>query len=88
MVGIMLNQSAFDTTPLRVSLRAATAVEPITIIALGVAMLGERLGVDPPTLAGQVAGLIALVTGIVILGRSPFLAKSDQNASCQNRERG
>ncbi|WP_214103016.1 DMT family transporter [Acrocarpospora catenulata] len=78
VVGILLSQSAFDAAPLRVSLPAATAAEPIIGIVLGVAILGERLRVDPPALAGEVAGLIALVAGIIILGRSPFLAKSEQ----------
>ncbi|WP_211589384.1 DMT family transporter [Microbispora sp. H11081] len=76
--GILLNQSAFDAAPLRVSLPATTATEPIIGILLGVAIFGERLRVDPPALAGTVAGLVALVAGIVILGRSPFLAKSEQ----------
>lgn len=76
--GILLNQSAFDAAPLRVSLPATTATEPIIGIVLGVAIFGERLHVDPPALAGAVGGLVALVAGIVILGRSPFLAKSEQ----------
>ncbi|HEX8006466.1 MAG TPA: DMT family transporter, partial [Trebonia sp.] len=89
VVGLLLSQSAFDAAPLRISLPAATAAEPITGIVLGVAILGERLHVDPPALAGQVAGLIALVVGIVILGRSPFLAKSEQGVSRRpEREQG
>ncbi|WP_204054100.1 DMT family transporter [Microbispora rosea] len=76
--GILLNQSAFDAAPLRISLPATTATEPIVGIVLGVAMFDERLRVDPPALAGEVGGLMALVVGIVILGRSPFLAKSEQ----------
>lgn len=78
VLGILLNQSAFDAAPLRVSLPATTAAEPVIGIVLGVVILGERLRVDPLALAGEVAGLIALVAGIVILGRSPFLAKSEQ----------
>jgi len=78
VTGILLNQSAFDAAPLRVSLPATTATEPIVGIVLGVAMFDERLRVDPPALAGEVGGLVALVVGIVILGRSPFLAKSEQ----------
>ncbi|ETK37023.1 DMT family transporter [Microbispora corallina] len=79
--GILLNQSAFDAAPLRISLPATTAAEPITGIVLGVAILGERLRVAPDALAGEVLGLIALVAGIVVLGRSPFLAKSEQGRS-------
>ncbi|MER7498863.1 DMT family transporter [Nonomuraea pusilla] len=77
VVGILLNQSAFDAAPLRISLPAATAAEPITGIVLGVAIFREHLRVDVHALAGAVGGLVALVAGIVILGRSPFLAKSD-----------
>ncbi|MBP2708429.1 DMT family transporter [Microbispora sp. RL4-1S] len=76
--GILLNQSAFDAAPLRVSLPATTAAEPISGIVLGVAILGEHLRVRPESLAGEVTGLIALVGGIVILGRSPFLSKSER----------
>ncbi|GAA4192200.1 DMT family transporter [Microbispora amethystogenes] len=78
VTGILLNQSAFDAAPLRISLPATTATEPIVGILLGVAVFGERLRVDPPALAGEVGGLVALVAGIVVLGRSPFLHKSEQ----------
>ncbi|WP_066944496.1 DMT family transporter [Microtetraspora fusca] len=77
VLGILLNQSAFDAAPLRISLPATTAAEPITGIVLGVAIFRENLQVGVHALAGTVAGLVALVVGIVILGRSPFLAKSD-----------
>ncbi len=77
VLGILLNQSAFDAAPLRISLPATTAAEPITGIVLGVVIFSEHLRVDVVALAGAVAGLVALVVGIVILGRSPFLAKSD-----------
>ncbi|GII58820.1 hypothetical protein Pth03_72090 [Planotetraspora thailandica] len=76
--GILLNQSAFDAAPLRISLPATTAAEPITGIVLGVVIFSEHLRVDPGALAGEVAGLVALVAGIIVLGRSPFLAKSEQ----------
>ncbi|WP_327045594.1 DMT family transporter [Microbispora sp. NBC_01189] len=78
VTGILLNQSAFDAAPLRISLPATTAAEPIVGILLGVVLFGERLRVDPPALAGEVGGLVALVAGIVVLGRSPFLHKSEQ----------
>ncbi|MEU8267228.1 DMT family transporter [Sphaerisporangium sp. NPDC049002] len=77
VVGLFLNQSAFDAAPLRISLPATTAAEPITGIALGVAIFSEHLRVTPGALAAEAAGLVAMVTGIVILGRSPFLAKPE-----------
>ncbi|MFG6193421.1 DMT family transporter [Nonomuraea sp. JJY05] len=75
VVGLLLNQSAFDAAPLQISLPATTVAEPISGIVLGVAIFAERLQVSPAALAGEVAGLVAMVTGIVVLGRSPFLAK-------------
>ncbi|MCT9933570.1 DMT family transporter [Planotetraspora sp. A-T 1434] len=81
VVGLLLNQSAFDAAPLQISLPATTAAEPITGIVLGIAIFAERLRVSPEALAAEVIGLIAMVAGIVILGRSPFLAKSEQNAA-------
>ncbi|MEU8244693.1 DMT family transporter [Nonomuraea sp. NPDC048916] len=80
LIGLLLTQSAFDAAPLRISLPATTAAEPIAGIVLGVAIFAEKLRVTPEALAAEVAGLIAMVTGIVILGRSPFLAKSEQDA--------
>lgn len=78
VVGLLLNQSAFDAAPLQISLPATTVAEPICGIVLGVAIFAERLQVTPAAIAGEVAGLVAMVTGIVILGRSPFLAKPAQ----------
>jgi drug/metabolite transporter (DMT)-like permease len=80
VVGLLLNQSAFDAAPLQISLPATTVAEPICGIVLGVAIFAERLQVTPAAIAGEVAGLVAMVAGIVILGRSPFLAKHAQPA--------
>ncbi|MEU0569510.1 DMT family transporter [Nonomuraea sp. NPDC005983] len=87
VTGIWLNQSAFDAAPLRISLPTATATEPIIGIVLGVAIFRERLRVDPQALVGEVVGLVALVVGIVILGRSPFLAKSEQGPQQPDSQR-
>ncbi|MEU9833718.1 DMT family transporter [Streptosporangium sp. NPDC048047] len=80
LVGLLLGQSAFDAAPLRISLPAATATEPIVGIVLGIVIFSEQVRVTSGALAGEVIGLIAMVTGIFILGRSPFLAKSEQAA--------
>ncbi|MFJ2033213.1 DMT family transporter [Streptosporangium sp. NPDC087985] len=80
LIGLLLGQSAFDAAPLRISLPATTAAEPIVGIVLGIAIFAERLRVTPEALAGEVVGLIAMVAGIFILGQSPFLAKSEQAA--------
>ncbi|WP_218136006.1 DMT family transporter [Nonomuraea jiangxiensis] len=85
VVGLLLNQSAFDAAPLQISLPATTAVEPITGIVLGAVIFSERLRVSPEALAGEVAGLVAMVTGTIILGRSRLLAKPADRASRRRR---
>jgi drug/metabolite transporter (DMT)-like permease len=77
IVGLLLAQSAFDAAPLRISLPATTAVEPVTGIVLGILIFYERLRLSPGALAAEVAGLLVMVGGIIILGRSPFLGKPD-----------
>jgi drug/metabolite transporter (DMT)-like permease len=75
IAGLLLAQSAFDAAPLRISLPATTAVEPLTGIVLGVLIFYERLRLSPGALAAEVIGLLMMVGGIIVLGRSPFLGK-------------
>jgi hypothetical protein len=75
--GLLLEQSAFDAAPLRVSLPAATAAEPLVGILLGVVIFYERLRISPEALTAETAGLMMMVAGIIVLGRSPFLDKPD-----------
>jgi drug/metabolite transporter (DMT)-like permease len=78
LVGLLITQSAFDAAPLRISLPAATAAEPLTGILLGVYIFSERLRLAPGALVAEVAGLVMMVAGIVVLSRSPFFAKRDE----------
>jgi drug/metabolite transporter (DMT)-like permease len=75
ITGLLLAQSAFDAAPLRISLPAATAAEPVTGIVLGVLIFYEQLRITPEALAAEVVGLLMMVGGIVVLGRSPYLGK-------------
>jgi drug/metabolite transporter (DMT)-like permease len=77
VVGLLLAQSAFDAAPLRISLPATTAAEPLTGILLGVLIFYERLRLSPEALAAEAAGLVMMVGGIIVLGRSPFLGKRE-----------
>jgi drug/metabolite transporter (DMT)-like permease len=84
--GLLFTQSAFDAAPLRISLPATTAAEPLAGIGLGLGVFAEHLSPDPVTLFGGSLGLAGLVLGIMILGRSPFLAKpADQGAAVLRR---
>ncbi|WP_269858839.1 DMT family transporter [Streptomyces sp. RPT161] len=73
LTGLLLVQSAFETAPLRSSLPALTAAQPLAGIACGVGFLGDRLRVTPGALAWQASGLLAIVIGIVLLGRHPAM---------------
>ncbi|MFD3455275.1 DMT family transporter [Streptomyces sp. NPDC058691] len=73
LTGLVLVQSAFETAPLRMSLPALTAAQPLAGIACGVGFLGDRLRVSPGALAWEAAGLAAVTLGVVLLGRHPAL---------------
>ncbi|MEU5311355.1 DMT family transporter [Streptomyces sp. NPDC021562] len=77
VTGLMLVQSAFEAGPLRMSLPALTAAEPLVGIACGIAFLGDRLHTDSASLAWQVAGLAAVVTGVFVLARHPAMPGQD-----------
>jgi hypothetical protein len=47
--------------------------EPLTGIALGVAVFGERLRDTPLALTGQIAALVAVAAGMVLVSRSQTL---------------
>ncbi|KAB7834669.1 DMT family transporter [Streptomyces mobaraensis] len=73
VTGLVLVQSAFETAPLRMSLPALTAAQPLAGIACGVGFLGDQLRTTPAALAWQAAGLAAIVVGIVLIGRHPAM---------------
>ncbi len=73
VVGLLLVQSAFEAAPLRMSLPALTAAQPLAGIACAVGFLGDRLRVTPGALAWQSAGLVAIVIGVIVIGRHPAM---------------
>ncbi|MBF6056588.1 membrane protein [Streptomyces eurocidicus] len=73
IAALVLVQSAFETAPLRMSLPALTAAQPIAGIVCGVGFLGDRLRTTPGALAWEAAGLAAIVLGIVLIGRHPAM---------------
>ncbi|MET8453317.1 DMT family transporter [Streptomyces sp. NPDC005209] len=75
VTGLILVQSAFETAPLRMSLPALTAAQPLAGILCGVGFLGDRLRTDTGALAWEAAGLAAVVTGIVLLGLHPAMPR-------------
>ncbi|MEU6147098.1 DMT family transporter [Streptomyces sp. NPDC047081] len=73
VTGLVLVQSAFETAPLRMSLPALTAAQPLAGIVCGVGFLGDRLRTDTGALAWEAVGLAAIVGGIVLLGLHPCM---------------
>ncbi|WP_327124065.1 DMT family transporter [Streptomyces sp. NBC_01727] len=73
VTGLILVQSAFETAPLRMSLPALTAAQPLAGIACGIGFLGDQVRTDVGALAWQAAGLVAIVVGIVLLGMHPAM---------------
>ncbi|MFE9103833.1 DMT family transporter [Actinomadura geliboluensis] len=80
-LGLLFAQSAFDAAPLRISLPATTAAEPLTGIALSIVIFGERVRLEVSDLALESLGLAAMVAGIVVLGQSPYLGKPGERAA-------
>jgi drug/metabolite transporter (DMT)-like permease len=73
--GIWLMQSAFSAGPLPLSLPAISAGEPLIGILLGVLIFGDRIQVSPGELALQAGGIVALVAGVILVGRAPALSQ-------------
>ncbi|UQA98062.1 DMT family transporter [Streptomyces halobius] len=73
VLALVMVQSAFESAPLRMSLPALTAAQPLAGIACGVGFLGDRLVVTTGALAWEAAGVAAIVTGIVLIGSHPAM---------------
>ncbi len=76
VVGILLSQSAFKAARLDYSLPPIAAAEPIAGIFLGVNLLGDAVSVSIAGLAVESVCLVAMVAGVVLIGRSANLGAS------------
>jgi hypothetical protein len=74
VIGIALTQSAFKAARLDYSLPPIAAAEPVTGIALGIALLGDTVSVSTFGLAAEAACLAAMILGVIFIGRSKSLA--------------
>jgi hypothetical protein len=73
--GIWLMQSAFNSGPLQLSLPAIAAGEPLVGILLGILVFGDRIQITPGELALQAGGIVALILGVIVVGRAPALSQ-------------
>ncbi|MCT7352444.1 DMT family transporter [Streptomyces sp. 15-116A] len=73
VTALVLVQSAFETAPLRMSLPALTAAQPLAGIVCGIGILGDRLRTDAGSLSWEAGGLTAIVAGVLLLGMHPAM---------------
>jgi hypothetical protein len=76
VIGVLLSQIAFRAARLDYSLPPITVAEPIVAGALGIALLGDRLAVTVPNLVIESLSLAAMITGVVLVGRSGAIART------------
>jgi drug/metabolite transporter (DMT)-like permease len=69
IVGLLLNQSAYQAGELRLSLPVITVAEPIIAIVIGQALFGEHIGSSAPAMTGEIIGLVCMTIGVVRLSR-------------------
>jgi len=69
IIGLLINQSAFQAAELQWSLPLITVNEPVVAIIIGQLLFGEYIGTSPLDIAGELIGLIAVSLGVVQLLR-------------------
>jgi drug/metabolite transporter (DMT)-like permease len=74
VAAIMLSQGAFKAARLDLSLPPIAAAEPVTGIALGIALLGDTVSVSDAGLVAETASLACMIIGVILIGRSKMLA--------------
>lgn len=74
LAATLLVQSAYQSGPIRWSLPALTAANPVTSVVLGATLLAERVHTGPLALFGAVLGLSLVVGGILALSSSSLIA--------------
>jgi drug/metabolite transporter (DMT)-like permease len=74
LVGLWLMENAFNADHLHASLPAISAGEPAAGIVLGVVVFGDDIRTSPPMIALQLAGVVALVLGVILVARAPVLS--------------
>ena len=71
---VFLLQNALHAGPITASRTTLVTVNPLVSIVLGITLFDDRLRGGPGWVAVEVAALAVLVTGVVVLARSPLVA--------------
>jgi hypothetical protein len=73
LLGLLLVQSAFEVEPLTASYPGVVTFQLLSAIAIGVFVLGGVLRAQLPYAGVLAAALVAMLVGMVALGRSPLV---------------
>jgi drug/metabolite transporter (DMT)-like permease len=73
IVGFTVAQSAYQAAPLAVSLPIIDSVEPVTSVLFAALIFKQSLSISVGSLAGEVAGALLTIAGVVALARSPLI---------------
>jgi drug/metabolite transporter (DMT)-like permease len=71
---VFLLQNALHAGPITASRTTLVTLNPLVSIVLGITLFGDRLRSSPMWIACEVAALVVLVAGVVVLARSPLVA--------------
>ena len=79
--GVVIEQAALQSGPLRVSQPLLTITDPIVSIALSVWLFGEYFVLNPAILAAAAAGFLVMCGGVVLLSlTAPATVEGDVDA--------
>lgn len=73
LLAVLLVQSAFQSGPIRWSLPALTAANPVTSVIIGVSILDEQARTGTLADLGAFAGLVLVVIGVLTLASSSLV---------------
>jgi drug/metabolite transporter (DMT)-like permease len=80
--GVVIEQAALQSGPLRVSQPLLTITDPIVSIALSVWLFGEYFVLNPAVLAAAAAGFLVMCGGVVLLSvTAPATVEEDAGRS-------
>ncbi len=79
VVGLLLNQSAFQAGHVAASLPAIAVVNPVLSSTFAVIMFGEHLDATGPlAVTVTVLSIVAMVVGTIVLARSPLVTHEEE----------
>jgi len=76
---VFLLQNALHAGPITASKTTLVTFNPLVSIVLGLTLFGDRLRSGPGWIALEVASLVVLVVGVVVLARSPLVSGGDED---------